>query len=125
VPHKENGCDGKVTCSLFLCLRKEYPNTVIIPLSFNFTNCNAKKGKILALGNGRLQISVCVLLKIRKRTIAQQLPSNSSNVLNTTESNDGFSCACALIYGNWGNSTAGASHPTLPCTTFRTEVNNA
>jgi hypothetical protein len=48
-----NGYDGKVTCNLFPCLRKEHANTVIIALSFNFANYNAKKGKIFALGNGR------------------------------------------------------------------------
>jgi hypothetical protein len=53
VTHKENGYGGKVTCNLFPCLHKEYPNTVIIALFFNFVNYNAKKEKIFVLGNGR------------------------------------------------------------------------
>jgi hypothetical protein len=53
VTHKENGYGGKATCNLFPCLRKEYPNTVIFALSFNFANYNAEKGKIFALGIGR------------------------------------------------------------------------
>jgi hypothetical protein len=53
VTPKENGYGGKATCNLFPCLRKEYPNTVIIALSFNFVNYKSKKGKIFALSNGR------------------------------------------------------------------------
>jgi hypothetical protein len=48
--------------------------------------------------------------------MAQQLTSDNSNILNTTESQNGFSRACALRYENRSNSTSGASHPSSVAT---------
>jgi hypothetical protein len=45
VTRKENGYGAKPTRNLFPCLRKEYPITTIIAVTFNVGNYNAKNRK--------------------------------------------------------------------------------